>query len=390
MMRKIWVYIGTIVILAGLFVAAGVYAERAQERQAVARKEGLATSAVADDASAVKIFDIFYQPMRDEKRLIARIEPIADVDVAVKIGGTIEWIGPQEGDLVKAGDPLLRLDRALLEAQVEKAKAAMDLAKLRADRLEQLGARQVTSVDSVDEAQAAYAVATAEYQAAQANLEYTTLQSPISGYVDRLPVDVGEHVDVGRTVMKIVDIEVVEIWCAVPEKDSHYFKKGDRARIVLEQGETHILEGTIDFVALTANERGLTFPLKIVVNNEKQILRPGMIAHVYLTRRQMDQAIGVPFFTILDREDGKSVFVVEDGKAVERRIEYGMYQGGIVEITKGLNVGDKLVVIGQRELVNGQRVRIEADLTDLARTYIGGDKDLSSLSLELLLSQSEQ
>jgi membrane fusion protein (multidrug efflux system) len=109
-----------------------------------------------------------------------------------------------------------------------------------------------------------------------------------------------------------------------------------------------------------------------------------MIVRAHLVRRDLQEAIAVPFFTIIDREDGKAVFVVEDGVARVRPIEYGIFQQGVVEIRNGLELGEQLVIVGQRNLVDGETVDVTDDITLLAKQWIDSGNDLSELSIDIL------
>ena len=98
----------------------------------------------------------------------------------------------------------------------------------------------------------------------------------------------------------------------------------------------------------------------------------------------MTEAIAVPFFTIIDREEGKAVFVLEGDLAKSRKIEYGAFYKGLVEVTSGLKLGEKLVIVGQRDLVDGTKVILEADMTALAKEWVQSGKDLSQLPADIL------
>ena len=142
--------------------------------------------------------------------------------------------------------------------------------------------------------------------------------------------------------------------------------------------------GTIVFISMTADSATRTYIVKVLVDNSAGILRPGMIVRAHLVRRELEAAIAVPFFTIIDREQGKAVFVVEDGVARARQIQYGTFEKGLVEIRSGLNVGERLVIVGQRGLVDGQKVEVTQDITPLARQWITEGKDISELPIDIL------
>ena len=135
---------------------------------------------------------------------------------------------------------------------------------------------------------------------------------------------------------------------------------------------------------MTADPSTRTYLIKVLVKNSNSILRPGMIVRAHLIRRELEEAIAVPFFTIIDREEGKAVFVVEDGVARTRLIRYGTFEKGLVEVQHGLNVGDKLIIVGQRGLVDGQKVEVTQDITPLAKQWIAQGKDISELPIDIL------
>ena len=112
-----------------------------------------------------------------------------------------------------------------------------------------------------------------------------------------------------------------------------------------------------------------------------------MIVRANLVRRQLEQAIAVPFFTVVEDETSKAVFVVDQENIARLRpVEYGIFQRGIVEIRNGLNIGERLIIVGQRNLVDGEKVDVTDDITLLAEQWLDEGKDLSQLPLDTLQS----
>lgn len=385
MKEKLLVYSG-VLLLAGVLVAgAQLYAKNSQESQERKRRESTQNAAAdAKRQTPVKVCKVFTQPLSDVLLLPGTVEAYDDIDLAAKMPGTIEWIGPREGDKVEKGEKILQIDVAAAQARLTQAKVAVELAQLKFARQQQLYDQKVAPVDQLDDARSALKNAEAALEAAQVAVNNGSLHSPISGTVDRLYVDAGEHLGDGQTVMKIVDIERVKVVLNVPEKDILYFARGQSVSLEFSNGHRHTFTGTIDSVALTAERLARTYPVKVAVDNAEKRLRPGMIVRASLTRRSLDKAIAVPFFLIIDREKNRVVYVVEDGVARERVVETGIIQGGQVEIASGLKEGDLLVVVGHRNLFDGEPVAIAGDVTELARRFVQEKRDLSSLPLELL------
>jgi len=383
MKEKVLVYATVFLLAVALIAGASIYATSSQTNLEKARQEATAVAGKAErPLPKVKIWRVFEQPLIDVLKLPGAVEAYQDIDLAARMSGTIEWIGPREGDLVKAGEKLLQLDVAALAADVAQRRAAYELAELKFKRVADLYKKQVVAVDEYDDSEAQVKTSKAALDAVETTLSYGTLYSPIDGALDWKPLEPGEHVNAGQTVMRIVDSDPVRIVLNVPEKDALCFRRGQTAAIHFSNGQEREFSGIIDFVAMTADPATHTYPVKVLVENPDGLLRPGMIVRASLARRQIEKAIAVPFFTIIDREDSKAVFVVEDGVAHERPIKYGVIQNGLVEIVEGLNSGAPLVVVGHRNLVEGEKVEVAEDVTEASRAMLASGGDLSNLAME--------
>lgn len=327
----------------------------------------------------VEIIEVFPMPMTDLLVLPGSVEPLMDIDVGVNAEGLVAWIGPREGDRVRAGEPLLRLEVEALEATLDECRAQLDLAQKRYDRVAALVQKDISSRQEYDNAKAELALAQARVRAASIAVRQATVVAPVDGVLDRLPVLVGEYVHKGTAVAKVLVLDPIKVIADVSERDIRYFRVGQTADVYLRDGTDEHVQGTIAFVPMAADARSRTFPVEIRVDNPGPRLRPGMITRVALARQQVEEAIGVPFFALVDTERGKTVFVEQEGLAVARPVELGFVQNGIVQITRGLDAGDRLIVVGQRDLVNGEAVVVQADLTDAARTLAARGQDLSDL-----------
>ncbi len=116
-------------------------------------------------------------------------------------------------------------------------------------------------------------------------------------------------------------------------------------------------EGRIHFVGPAANRKNRTFPAEVAVGNRSGELRPGMIAPVSLVKRRYEGVVVVPRDALLDREDGSVAFVAEDSRANIRPVVLGPSEGDRIVVLEGLAIGERLVVAGHRNLVDGQPVR---------------------------------
>jgi membrane fusion protein (multidrug efflux system) len=386
--RNIIVYVSACILFLVLVAGFYVYGEGAEKQVAQTREEAdtKAKAEAEQRLPKVKVVEVLPIPLTDYLVLPGTVRPYEEIDLAAKSAGTVKWVGPKEGDQIQKGEKLLKLDMELAATRVTEARARYKQAKKDYDRMKKLSEEGIVSRGQFDTAKTALDTSKAALDAVEVSLNDGSLTSPISGILDRLNVDQGEYINPGQTVMKIVNINTIKVELPVPEKDILYFNKGQHVEIEMEntKGEKRNFSGVIDFVSMTAENTTRTYVVKVVVNNSEQILRPGMIVRAHLVRRDIEEAIAVPFFTIIDREDGKAVFVVEDGVARVRPIEYGIFQRGIVEIRSGLAIGEQLVIVGQRNLVDGEHVEVTDNMTLLAKQWIDSGEDLSELSIETL------
>jgi len=330
---------------------------RANEKAAAeAGKQDLASKR----KTLVKVEIVRPRPMKEYLILPGTVEAWQDIDLSAKIGGTVDWVGPEEGDPVSSGEAIVRLDTAALVAHLNQAKAQLYEAEKDYGRTAKLVRDHVMMPAQLDAALAKRDIARANLEAARVALDNATVRSPIAGIADRIPVDRGEHVNAGQTVAKIVQIDKVKIVVHVPEKDVRYFRVGQQAGVFLDDIRLkQMVPGKIYYLAVTADPFSRTFPMKIVVDNSDGRFRPGMIVRVGLVRRKADRALTAPLFAVVDRGDHKAIFVEKQGRAVERRVVPGIVEGGRVQIVEGLSEGERLIVVGQRDLTDGEEIEVE-------------------------------
>ncbi|GAK55740.1 efflux transporter, RND family, MFP subunit [Candidatus Vecturithrix granuli] len=400
--KHILVYFLAIMLIVSLFAVAQFYVRQTRQRIQKTQEEAATQSQTEAETllTKVKVVEILPVPFTDILVLPGTVVPYEDIDLAAKTSGTVEWIGPKQGARLKKDEKLLQVDVTSSKTKVTEARALYEQALKDYNRIKRLYNEKITSKEQLDNAETVLNTSKAALDSTSVNLKDGTLYSPINGILDNLLVDPGEYINPGQTVMKIVDIDRVYIELPVPEKDILYFTKGQEVALQMSvaggrennnetsgtsdfrQGD---FNGVIDFVSMTADNTTRTYLVKVLAENSEHKMRPGMIVRARLVRRELQDAIAVPFFTIIDHEKGKSVFVIdEEGVARERPIQYGSFQRGLVEIRNGLKLGDKLVVVGQRSLVEGQKVEITGDITPLARQWILEGRDLSKLTVDIL------
>jgi membrane fusion protein (multidrug efflux system) len=193
----------------------------------------------------------------------------------------------------------------------------------------------------------------------QIEYERGFLKAPLTGMVNQLFVDEGEFVDKGKPFVDLVNVDKIKINVNVPELDVRYLKVGQKTMVRVDAFPGRELFGVIDFVAYKADPATKTFHVKVIVDNPGHDIRPGMIARVAFLRRVIPDALAAPIFSIVDKGGERILFVEKDGVVQARTISIGAIEGDKVQITKGVQPGDNLIVTGQTEVEEGMKVQVQ-------------------------------
>jgi membrane fusion protein (multidrug efflux system) len=291
--------------------------------------------------------------------LPAVIEPNQVVSVAAEVAGRIEWIGPREGAMVKAGDLLMRLNTDLLQAEFESFQAQAKNDQTEFDRQQGLVKGGASTSKELDQAETKLAISRAKLDEVRARLQRTRIVAPTEGVLNELPVEQGEYVTAGKSVAEVVQTDIVKVAVEVPERDIPFFSQGQRAEILADiKGNQQSFEGKITFISSVADERTRSTRMEIKLANPDGILRSGQIVRARLTRQVLENAILIPLLAVIPMENGYAVYVVEDGKAQRRDVQISLIKGDRVLIDQGLKPGDQLIVAGHRFLAPGQSVNV--------------------------------
>lgn len=307
----------------------------------------------------VKVVEVKPTLLREWIELPATVEPSISTKVPAEVEGRIDWIGPEEGDNIKeAGATILRIDQRSFSAQLEEAQAAYNLSSKNCSRFEDLHAQGAVSDEQLDQCRARVSADAARLEIAKIQIEKATVRAPTPGILNTLYFEVGEYVRKGDSIADIVVIDPVKILVKVPEKDIPFVHKGEEVFVSFEFLEAKSYKGTVSYLSIVGDQFTRTYNVEITVPNPNTEILPSMITVVKILRQDIPDAITIPLFSVIPRGDYAVVFVENNGTAEERRVELGILDGDRVQIVKGINPDDRLIVAGHRELADGESVRV--------------------------------
>lgn len=344
----------SVVVLGGIIMAGAIHTGNRSD-------DGGLPAAVR--AANVRVQVLEPTTLEDTLMLTGSISPWEEVTLSAELSGSIEWQGVDDGELVDAGQELLRIDTESLRARHGQAVAQLKLADQELTRVQALSRNGVSSPQELDRAQANRDVAASDMRVSEIALTKSVVKAPLRGVADRVYGEVGEFVDVGTSLIRIVQVDRVKVVVGIPEKEVPLFSVGDAIGVSVDALPGEVFSGHIYRIATTAEGSTRTFATEIEVANGEGMLRPGMIARVKLVRNTYPDAIAIPIYSVISLDDRHIVFVEADGKASARQIEVGFYQSNVVHVTGGLEAGDRLIVVGQRDLRDGQPVQVQPGTT---------------------------
>ncbi len=318
--------------------------------------------------------------------LPGRIAPMLVADVRPQVTGLIQSRNFTEGGEVRAGSLLYQIDpapyRAALdsaEATLAKAESTLRLARIKATRYKELAAIRAVSQQEFDDADASVQQATADVAAARAacetnriNLGYTRITAPVSGRIGRSSVTPGALVTANQTIalatvqkLDPVYVDLTQSSAAILRLRRAIEQGGMSAAppqvkfgLVLEDGSTYPLEGTLEFSDVTVDQSTGAVTVRAVFPNPKTELLPGMYVRAIVTEAMQEQALLVPQQAVTRDPSGQAIaYVVGAGDRLElRTLTLGRAIGDQWLVVRGLGSGDRLIIDGAQKATPGALV----------------------------------
>jgi membrane fusion protein (multidrug efflux system) len=315
-------------------------------------------------ATSVQIQVVTPQDLDEYFTLPGTLEAWEDLTLAAEISGPVDWVGPEEGATVEAGEAIMTIDSVSQKANLKSARvdAETKLASMR--RIEQLVDEKLVSEQEHDANVNAYEAARQNLKLAKIALEKSTVKAPVSGVLDRRFVERGEYIGAGDPVALVVQVDKLKALVEVPEKDVRYLHKGEKVSVIqaqIDTGEELFRLGELVHLAYKADPQTRTYRAKIEVDNQDGQLRPGMIIRIEAIRRHLWNSVAIPLYSVVDLDGRKVVFVEDKGRARMRPVKIDRIIGDQVVIAEGLDVNERLIVRGQQLLTDGAKVRVEAE-----------------------------
>lgn len=331
---------------------------------AAACSAGAADGPPADAPLPVRTAEVRDTTLAATVRATGLLRAADERRLAFKVGGVVARVLVDEGETVRAGQPLAMLDLSEIDAQVRKAESAAAKAGRDHERAERLHRDSVATLAQLQDARTTAEVSQADLVAARFNRRFATITAPVAGTVLRRLAEGGELVAPGAPVLVLGSTgRGMSLVVGLADRDVVRVRVGDRARVLVDALGDRALGGRVTTVAAAPDPATGTFSVEIALDEAEvsgRTLPTGLVAHAEITSAERTTARVIPVEALLEADGARAtVFATSaDGRRAERRVvTVGALRNGRVPVLAGLDGVRTVVTDGAAELQDGRPVR---------------------------------
>lgn len=307
--------------------------------------------------------------------LSGSLRAVQQAIVKARLAADVREVVAREGEAVKAGQVLVRMDATEYQARVEQARgnlnaalAQRDIANKTRDNNRALLEKGFISRNAFDNAASQLAVAEANVEAARGALDQvkkllndTVIRAPITGLIASRSVQPGEKVSPDNRLLEIVNLDLMEMEASVPTNDIARVVVGQQVRLRIE-GLPDAFSGRVTRINPATQPGSRSILVYVQIANPQHILRVGMFAEAQLSLLTKTNVLALPQSAIHKDSNGATVYVIDNGKLLKAPVTLGIEgrsgETPLVEISGGLAFGAQVVRSDMGNLLQGTAVRV--------------------------------
>lgn len=328
-------------------------------------------------AASVKVVEVKKQKISEKLNYTGTIEARRKINITPDVAGKITRIYVEEGDRVREGQLLAELDTRAIRLQLEQAEAALAVAEANykdahrnLERMERLKKEKAVSDQQYEQVRLLFESAEAQQQQARAalniarhQLDVSMMEAPFSGIIASKNAEVGDVINpmMGgfvptSGVVTLMDFSQVKIEVDVSQSDITRIKKGQPAFLNVTALPDRVFEGRVSLVNMTADPMSKKFKVEVMIDNPELILRPNTFGEVTLEVSSHENALVIPQAAIIE---DRYVFIAQENRAQRRDVRLGLQNTELVEVLSGVEEGELVIVEGNYGLEDGTEIEIK-------------------------------
>ena len=292
------------------------------------------------------------------------LEPLRTVGVNAQLSGSLLSVNAEEGNYVRQGQTLARIDARELEAQVKSAEASLEFAQSSATRSDELWRQKIITASEYERDRAALTAAQATLEQLKTRLGYAVIRSPISGVVTEKRLETGDIVSPQTRLFSVADVSMLVSRVMVSELEVPLLKTGATVDVTVDALGGARVQGRIRRVFPAADSATRLVPVEVALTGSSlSQLRPGYTIRSTFRLGTRDDVLIIPTRAVMGPAGARTVVAVRQGRAERRIVRVGPDIEGTTQVLEGLSLGDTVIVAGQALLRDGAPVRIVPPLS---------------------------
>jgi len=338
LMKSLIAAVAVVVLCAAFFLSGGKVFSQGKQEEAQKPKE---------KKSYVETAPVTMRSTSEAITSVGTLMSNESVIVTSETSGRITSINFAEGQDVKAGQVLVRIDDSTLKAELDSAMTDLELNNAKYRRAEDLVASGAVSKQDRDIAYADRQRSEADVRYAQAALDKTVIKAPFSGTVGLRQVSAGNYIQPGTQIVNLEDITTLKIQFSIPQTEVSRIKTSQTFTLTTDAYPNRTFTGKIYAIDPKINEQSRSMTVRGIIRNPDRTLRPGMFAQVSIETGARENALFIPESAIVQNAAGKFVFIYDGGTAVQTKVSTGTRTTGWVVVVSGLKPSDIIITKGQ-------------------------------------------
>ena len=327
-------------------------------------------------ATPVKVFSVNRENISENLQNTGLIQAWKEITITPDIGGKLDKIHVEEGDMVKQGQLLAELDTRVFRLQLEQAEAGVEVAeanhkdsKRNLDRMERLNAESAVSEQQYEKIKLLYEATDAQLQQARAilnlakhNVEVSRMRAPFNGVVASINADVGDVINPlmggffpNEGIVTLMDYSRIKLQVEVSQRDASRIEKGQMAQVEVAAYPGRVFPGRVSLVNQTADSQSKKFAVEVVLDNQDLILKPNTFGEVTFIVGLHEDVLAIPLKAVLEKS---YVFVVQGETVKKISVTLGFQNQDYIEVTSGLKEGDLVIIEGNYGLEEGTQIDV--------------------------------
>lgn len=356
LLKRLWGMLPSLFVVL-LIVVIAVMSSRIKTEGERIKAENLASMRRVRPPVNVVTLDVSPVLVQDRLDLPAQVEAWVELNVTAEVPGKVMRVPIAEGAHVRKGDVIAEIDTRDYENELASIRADYELALKNLARTKSLYDEDLVTKAQLDSDTARANSLQASLENAKLRLERCRITAPVSGILNRLDAKEGLYLNMQDRVAVILNISTVKVSAGIPESDVDAVRRLEYFDVTVNALEKTV-RGRRHFLSKSPESFAHLYKLEIAVDNPDGEILPGMFTRVNIVKQEFKNSFAVPLYAVISRGGEQFVFVEKGGTAHVRMVETGILDGWRIQITRGLAEDDRVIVVGHRNVDEGQSVNV--------------------------------